>query len=67
MKKFFNILWVIYTCVAEIVGTFIIIMFILSLFGHGKFEVGHGNWQQCFGDCQKVEQNSVNPVKEEVK
>lgn len=53
MKKFFNVLLTGYALIAEIIGSFIILMFVLSLFGAGKFEVSHGNWSRCFGNCEK--------------
>lgn len=53
MKKFFNVLLTGYALIAEIIGSFIILMFVLSLFGAGKFEVSHGNWNRCFGSCEK--------------
>ena len=55
MKKALLLILSLYAFAAEIVGSFIIIMFVLSLFGHAKFEVKHGDWTRCFGDCQKVE------------
>ena len=65
MRKILLVILNIYAFAAEIIGSFVIIMFILSLFGHGKFEVGHGDWTRCFGNCQKVEkvkegENNVN-------
>lgn len=58
MKKVLQILLTVYCIIAEIVGSYVIIMFLLAAFsvGSAKFEIGHGDWKRCFGDCQKVEQ-----------
>lgn len=63
MKKLLLVILNVYAFAAEIIGSFIIIMFVLSLFGHAKFEVKHGDWSRCFGDCQKIETKKEGEVK----
>lgn len=53
MKKFFQLLWLIISSVAEIIGFFIIIICLSAYLSNGKVEVGYGEAQHCFGDCQK--------------
>lgn len=60
MKKSLILIFSIYAFIAEIIGSFVIIMFVLSLFGQAKFEVSHSDWTRCFGQCNKTQKQEMN-------
>lgn len=61
MKKILTFLWILYSFIAEVIGTVMIVMFLLSVFSApgAKFEVKKDGWSRCFGDCL-VKKEEIN-------
>lgn len=51
MKKFFHLLWIIISTIAEIIGFYVIITSLIAVLGGGKLEFNVSGYQKCFGNC----------------